>query len=63
MQSGYVKSATETDGHAAQNDLRLLPSEYGETQVSTRRTDIARLNVQRTGANLGHEAAFLPEAQ
>jgi len=33
-----------------------VSSEYGETQVSARKTGVTRLNVQGTGANLGHRA-------
>jgi hypothetical protein len=35
-----------------------VSSEYGEAQVSARRTGVTSLNIQRTGANLGHRAAI-----
>ena len=34
--------------------LGLSPSEYDETQVSARKTCVTSLNIQGTGANLGH---------
>jgi hypothetical protein len=43
-------------GLMAQDDLRLSPSEYGEAQVSARRTGVTSLDIQETGANLGHRA-------
>jgi len=46
----------ELFGLIAQDDLRLSPSKYDETQVSARKTGVTRLNVQGTGANLGHRA-------
>jgi hypothetical protein len=52
---GNVKSANCV-GLMAQDDLRLSPSEYDETQVSARRTGVTSLNIQDTGANLGHGA-------
>ena len=33
-----------------------VSSEYGEAQVSARRTGVTSLNIQGTGANLGHRA-------
>ena len=33
-----------------------VSSESGETQVSARRTGVTSLNIQGTGANLGHRA-------
>ena len=52
---GNVKCANCV-GLMAQDDLRLSPSEYGEAQVSARRTGVTSLNIQGTGANLGHRA-------
>jgi hypothetical protein len=52
---GNVKCANCV-GLMAQDDLRLSPSEYGEGQVSARRTGVTSLNIQGTGANLEHRA-------
>ena len=49
---GNVKCANCV-GLMAQDDLQLSPSEYGEAQVSARRTGVTSLNIQGTGANLG----------
>ena len=49
---GNVKCANCV-GLMAQDDLRLSPSEYGEAQVSARRTGVTSLNIQGTGANPG----------
>jgi hypothetical protein len=35
-----------------------VSSEYGETQVSARRTGVTSLNIQGTGADLGHRAGI-----
>jgi len=43
-----------------QNDLGRSPSEYGETQLSARRTDVMRLKTSRTGANLAHHGFTFP---
>jgi hypothetical protein len=48
---GNVKCANCV-GLMAQADLHLSPSEYGETQVSARRTGVTSLNIEGTGANL-----------
>jgi len=37
-----------------------VSSEYGESQVSARKTGVMGLNVQGTGANLGRRAVNIP---
>jgi hypothetical protein len=56
---GNVKCANCV-GLMAQDNLRLSASEYVETRVSAPRTGVTSLNIQGTGANLGHRAcAFI----
>jgi hypothetical protein len=57
---GNVKCANRV-GLMAQDDLRLSPSEYDETQVSARRTGVTRLNMQGPGAKLGRSGLNLPK--
>jgi len=49
---GNVKFANCV-GLMARDDLRLSPSEYGEAQVSARRTDVTSLNMPRNGREPG----------
>jgi hypothetical protein len=39
-----------------------VPSEYGEAQVSARRTGVTSLNIREAGANLGRPAPVRREA-
>jgi len=49
---GTVKCANCV-GLMARDDLRLSLREYGEAQVSARRTRVTSLNIQETGVNPG----------
>ena len=51
--SGNEKCYGEGGCAGAKRSRACLPSEYGETQVRARRTDVMRLNIQRPGANMG----------